>query len=332
MVITLKSEVLSTQSGILEVFYKNREEKSQLDKFSVTIEGRVTEFVLQTIWVNGQPAQHLKGFKSQKIEKSALVHYEVVKEELYLVINSQQEISLKIVFMNMNTDAKEERQLTTSLNLTVLGLKKQIQRTWNLLNDFEIYNEDGYPLSQSHKLKDCCVTENTQLIIKCKEESSTNIEKENKGKNPLEFGLAKIKFVNFKDEVHLLFNQQAPKWRTIIKGLNLEGQCQNQSCRAQNQIVCIQKGFGEFPMNVEPHEARCPICHTLVINVNNCIFWDCMYVIEGPEGFEKINKQAPQHEALSFAEGSSHDSRGNIVKWRYLKITTYKAPSNCMII
>ena len=41
----------------------------------------------------------------------------------------------------------------------------------------------------------------------------------------------------------------APDWRTLSHGLNIEGRCQNHSCKAHNQNVWVAKGFfqGSFP-------------------------------------------------------------------------------------
>ena len=40
--------------------------------------------------------------------------------------------------------------------------------------------------------------------------------------------------------------KEAPPWRYISEGLNLEAKCQLETCAAYKKLVWIQKGFGEF--------------------------------------------------------------------------------------
>jgi hypothetical protein len=57
------------------------------------------------------------------------------------------------------------------------------------------------------------------------------------------------------------FSDDAPKWRRIAHGLNLEGDCVNKKCVAFNQKVWIQKHFGKFSMTTEVHKSPCPMCN-----------------------------------------------------------------------
>ena len=57
----------------------------------------------------------------------------------------------------------------------------------------------------------------------------------------------------------------APDWRTLSHGLNIEGRCQNHSCKAYNEDVWVAKGFfqgtgGRCTLNSEVNNLKCPIC------------------------------------------------------------------------
>jgi hypothetical protein len=330
MVITLLSEVLSTEGGVLRALYKH---EGKLDKFSLTIEDKMTEFALSAVWVNKQPVLYLKGFKAQKIEKNTLDRYEVVDRELYLFLNSQQEVSLRIVYQDHFEQKQRELALKVSLNLKVSGLKEMIQKEWKL-NDFEIYDHT-VKLKGSRQLNQCDIEENQSLTVLCDEYlKAVAIEERNQGGGGLEsFRLPKIPFVNFANEIHLSFDNQAPKWRTVERGLNFEGRCVKESCEVNMQktgetLVCAPKGFDVFSLS-EDRQANCPVCVEPLKDINNCIFWDCLYSIEGEQEngvhFKRENVQAPKDRALSFAEASD-SGQGNIVKWKYLKITTRPSP------
>jgi hypothetical protein len=56
------------------------------------------------------------------------------------------------------------------------------------------------------------------------------------------------------------FSEDAPDWRKIDHGLNLEGVCKNTKCVAFNQKVWINKHFGKFNMTMEVYKSPCPIC------------------------------------------------------------------------
>ncbi len=41
-----------------------------------------------------------------------------------------------------------------------------------------------------------------------------------------------------------------PSWRTISKGLNLEGVCKNKTCKAYDKKVWVGLGYGTFFMSL----------------------------------------------------------------------------------
>jgi len=54
------------------------------------------------------------------------------------------------------------------------------------------------------------------------------------------------------------FSDSAPDWRICCKGINIEGKCENRSCKAYGQMVIHMHHFGVF--DLINSEAKCPIC------------------------------------------------------------------------
>ena len=55
------------------------------------------------------------------------------------------------------------------------------------------------------------------------------------------------------------FSDTAPDWRIITPGMNLTGLCNNNACKAYNDYVTCQKGFGKFNMSKEIYISKCPM-------------------------------------------------------------------------
>lgn len=56
------------------------------------------------------------------------------------------------------------------------------------------------------------------------------------------------------------FSKEAPSWRTIGRGLNLEGICKNKECIAYKEYVWSNFRFGTFHMSETIHKCKCPQC------------------------------------------------------------------------
>ena len=69
------------------------------------------------------------------------------------------------------------------------------------------------------------------------------------------------------EPVIVKFGTDAPKWRVIESGINLEGVCKNKYCEAFGNKVWIKKGFGKFNITKEVYDSKCPICSKLCDNV-----------------------------------------------------------------
>lgn len=77
------------------------------------------------------------------------------------------------------------------------------------------------------------------------------------------------------------FSSSAPDYRTMKKGLNLEGTCQIQTCKAFKKRVWAPKGMNLFNIAKEMQTSKCPLCKGFLKDVENCGFTDCLYSIEG---------------------------------------------------
>lgn len=67
-------------------------------------------------------------------------------------------------------------------------------------------------------------------------------------------------FVNIQGQlIQRESNENARKWRTVKKGLTIEGICNNSSCEAQGQKVCCSRGFQSFDLKND--RPKCPLCN-----------------------------------------------------------------------
>ena len=93
-----------------------------------------------------------------------------------------------------------------------------------------------------------------------------------------------LNFVNVEKGVvqNLSFSSKAPEWRSVEKGLNLFGNCQNKECEAFNEEVIHKVGIPHKKFNIQENilNIKCPICDGLIVP-KTCGFWDCEYQFEG---------------------------------------------------
>jgi len=90
----------------------------------------------------------------------------------------------------------------------------------------------------------------------------------------------------------LPFSEDAPEWRSVIKGLNLFGICENDKCKAYKKEVIHKVGFPKtkFSIGDNIEEIKCPICGCIIIS-QSCGFWECEYQFIG----DKIEKGKKIH-------------------------------------
>ena len=87
--------------------------------------------------------------------------------------------------------------------------------------------------------------------------------------------------------IELCFSKNAPEWRSVIKGLNLFGICENEKCKAYKKEVIHKVGFPKKKFSIGDNitEIKCPICDCIIIS-KTCGFWECEYQFIG----DKIEK------------------------------------------
>ncbi|KAI9993018.1 hypothetical protein PInf_015073 [Phytophthora infestans] len=57
------------------------------------------------------------------------------------------------------------------------------------------------------------------------------------------------------------FSPDAPEWRIVRRGLNIEGRCKNVECAAYQHMVIHPKQYEAFNL-MRDDDIRCPICHS----------------------------------------------------------------------
>jgi len=115
------------------------------------------------------------------------------------------------------------------------------------------------------------------------------------------------------------FNPQAPRWRTCVEGLNLEGVCDNPGCQAYKIAIIDPVGFGSFSLKTD--KAHCPECHVPFMPLT-CGFCDCWWLFDGrkagllgPEDVRGIWQEVGEDGYYGFEDA------GNIVEWYSLVLS-----------
>ncbi|KAF0683754.1 Aste57867_24224 [Aphanomyces stellatus] len=130
------------------------------------------------------------------------------------------------------------------------------------------------------------------------------------------------------DVIH--FSSDAPKWRTVNFGLNVEGRCDNSGCVAYFQLVYTPLGFRSF--NVVASVASCPMCHEAVVP-KSCGFYKCRWRYEGV----KVHTDLHLSSGWALAEGDVYHAfkavDSDLVRWASLVVTAQQLqpPSECAV-
>ena len=323
----------SSSTGALAVFYRYNptKGKNRLEHFSFCKEGETTQVALSKIWVNHWPVSHLKGFKSYLMPQEGVQFTQA--HDVYEI--TVPELNFPTLSLTVKVLGKQEQILTLTLpeKLSVAGLKKIVSRKLEISN-LGLLNlqHNGSFLDPNNTLEECAFENGTELTLNLAEEPQKQASLQEKittgalemggGFNPLNFAKPDApKVIPTK-----IATPQDPVWRIIDKGLNLKATCTEKTCKAFKQTVYIKKGMGVFNMAEECCEAKCPATgHSFAKDVNNCVFFDCLYSIKGmmEDGtkFNEVDKIAPKGmQALTFEE--TVNGASNIAKWKFLNITT----------
>jgi hypothetical protein len=93
-----------------------------------------------------------------------------------------------------------------------------------------------------------------------------------------------ISFNDLKDRVYRLFVKNAPAWRHVGNGLNLEAECKTKSCLAYKKLVWIHQGTGKFDVfELIFKGTKCPMCHQDTENAISLGYVNCFVNIEGDQ-------------------------------------------------
>jgi hypothetical protein len=139
-------------------------------------------------------------------------------------------------------------------------------------------------------------------------------------------GSFNFSFNTLEDKRLIDFSKNAPFYRRVISGLNIQGECRNETCQANRKVVYIPRGMGDFNIAKEKHQSRCPACEQKIPfeAVNNLGFWNCKYQIDGkradlPPSTEDTEKPK---EGIAELERYTTFQAGKDCAWEYLEVTT----------
>lgn len=139
------------------------------------------------------------------------------------------------------------------------------------------------------------------------------------------FGIAGVSFNSLEETRSIQFSKEAPSYRRVVQGLNLQGQCQNRVCEAYQKVIYMPMGIGDFNIFHQMRHTTCPACAEEVgdKNIDNLGFWNCRYQIEGSSIQEDSKKpQEINQTATAHAQHYTTFKPGKNVVWTYLQVTT----------
>jgi hypothetical protein len=131
------------------------------------------------------------------------------------------------------------------------------------------------------------------------------------------------------------FSANAPSYRRVIEGLNLQATCRHPGCLAEGKDIYIPMGMGRFPIPREAYKALCPACHHNVPgdSIKNLGFWKCQYTIDGRQTAPE-KKVVYKTEIAGSAQFTTFEA-GDNATWAYLDVTTLPATnpnSGCQLL
>jgi len=121
--------------------------------------------------------------------------------------------------------------------------------------------EDGHPIAD-YNIRESCTL---HLVLRLR------------GGGPEEFVN-----VNRSDAlINVKFSDSAPDWRYCCNGINIEGRCENKSCKAYGRMVIHMYHFGVY--DLLHSKAKCPICYSPIKPIkpgfSSCL-WKITYMGE----------------------------------------------------
>ena len=128
----------------------------------------------------------------------------------------------------------------------------------------------------------------------------------------------------------LKLSSDAPFYRTVTKGMNLMGICENKNCLAYKKQVVHMFGFGSFDLinDMKNKPPICPSCEFPLRQVDTCAFWKCKYSYEGVKYENKQLKNVNYSNSNNKEDAVDYfdpgDKGENYSTWVELKITASK--------
>ena len=129
-------------------------------------------------------------------------------------------------------------------------------------------------------------------------------------------------FASMKSGGKKQFSQNAPDYRIIGEGFNLEGRCINEKCEAFKQLAWSKLGFSRslnevnslfetagFNIGLLLHNTPCPLCDEPMDpdSIVSCGFYRCRYTFEGYQQGEKTvikgSSKAEDYDGIEYHSG-----------------------------
>jgi hypothetical protein len=135
-------------------------------------------------------------------------------------------------------------------------------------------------------------------------------------------GSVSFGFNKLEKKEKISFSPQAPNYRIVCRGLNLEGKCTNKVCEAFNKNVIVPKGLGEFHIAEELDQSQCPACDENILfkNIRNLGFWNCKFKIVGKQ-LSPEEKQVSKSDTAEKKHYTTYQEDDDCT-WAYLNVTT----------
>lgn len=138
-----------------------------------------------------------------------------------------------------------------------------------------------------------------------------------------------MRFVDMGSATQHKWSDDAPQWRSVRRGLCVEGRCPHPRCPAYRQMVIDSRDFSDFVLGQDT--ARCPICCSDV-QATTAGFSNCEFRAFGAFLDRKVNASKMHDSGWVTAGDCYHrfdEYRGGSsteVRWDFLKLTARDIP------
>lgn len=191
-----------------------------------------------------------------------------------------------IVLVPMN-----QRYHTMKVNTKMkIGEAKELYyKKYGIKDEELIWRFEGRLLKDHYTFEDSGIEDQDEIIL----------IKNNRGGGVPGFGIETIDLSKNISKV-LKFDKNAPYYRYIINGLNIQSICSNNECEAYNKVVWVQIGYvNNYDLFQNIDKIKCPACDKIVVP-QNFGFYKCKYKIK----YMKSEK-------LSYSSGEVNGEAGN---------------------